>query len=416
MLATPEWIEEAAQRDALSTRLPGWLARVPLYRDRLAGAGLASPVPLSRLPTITKRDIRHNFPYNFLGNTAVLEALLDEERIELEHTSGTSEERTPLLLELGWWTRQERRALQRNRVVANALAGHPRRVTLASPVCGGEICYTGTPSRADRAVGDSLFLSLSRHPFLWGDADYERMVDEALEWSPGFLDVDPVYGVQFARYCERHDVRLPGLRFILASYEFVSGVHRRILERVFGVPVYNLYGSTETGHLLMEDEHGRMTPSYETAFLEVLDGDPQGRGDLVVTTLTNDYMPLIRYRIGDLVEPRPEGPRTDWRVHGRARDACVRPDGQRVTTWDVDQCFAPTPGIAHYELRHTAPRAWLLRYVPDHDGPSSAQARELQARLTDLLQAASVILQPVDALLALSSGKFQLLHPGLAPE
>lgn len=30
--------------------------------------------------------------------------------------------------------------------------------------------------------------------------------------------------------------------------------------------------------------------------------DEQGIGDLVVTTLTNDFMPLIRYRIGDLVE------------------------------------------------------------------------------------------------------------------
>jgi len=414
MLATPEWIEEAAQRDALNTRLPGWLARVPLYRDRLASAGLASPVPLGRLPTITKHDIRRNFPHNFLGNTAVIETLLEEERIELEHTSGTSEERTPLLLELGWWTRQERRALARNRVVAAALAHNHRRVTIASPVCSGDICYTGTPSRADRVLGDSLFLSLSRHPFLWGEADYERMAAEALEWGPGFLDVDPVYGVQFARYCERHGVRLPSLRFILASYEFVSVVHRRILERAFGVPVFNLYGSTETGHLLMQDEHGRMTPSYETAFLEVLDGDPQGRGDLVVTTLTNDYMPLIRYRIGDLVEPRSEGPRIDWRVHGRARDAYARPDGQRVTTWDVDQCFAPTPGIAHYELRHTSPRTWHLRYVPDREVPSPAQARDLQARLTDLLQAASVTLQPVDALLALSSGKFQLLHPGLA--
>ena len=31
-----------------------------------------------------------------------------------------------------------------------------------------------------------------------------------------------------------------------------------------------------------------------------MDADPDGVGDLVVTTLTNDYMPLLRYRIGDL--------------------------------------------------------------------------------------------------------------------
>jgi len=68
------------------------------------------------------------------------------------------------------------------------------------------------------------------------------MAAEAVEWQPQFLDVDPVYGVLFALYCERRGIRLPSLRFILGSYEFVSVVHRRILERVFGVPVFNIYG------------------------------------------------------------------------------------------------------------------------------------------------------------------------------
>ena len=147
------------------------------------------------------------------------------------------------------------------------------------------------------------------------------MAAEIAEWSPQFLDLDPVHGTRFALYCEQHGIRFPSLRFVLCSYEFVSVVHRRILNRVFGVPVFNLYGSTETGHLLMENERGEMKPSYDTAFLEIVDADEHGIGDLVVTTLTNDYMPLLRYRIGDLAERIERPYASDFVVHGRSRDA-----------------------------------------------------------------------------------------------
>ncbi len=248
-------------------------------------------------------------------------------KIELKSSTRPArrEERTPLLLARGWWDAQETLALRQNRLVADVLDEFPsaRRVTINSPVCGGDICYSTLPTSAERTVGNNLFLSLSRYPFLWNEADWEGLVAEAVEWQPLFLDVDPVYGVLFARFCERRGIRLPSLRFILCSYEFVSVVHRRILQRVFGVPVFNLYGTTETGHLLMENEQGEMTPSLETAFLEVVEPDARNVGTLVATTLTNDFMPLIRYRVGDLVERREQPYRTVYVVHGR-RTGCVR--------------------------------------------------------------------------------------------
>ena len=418
MLATPELIQEAALPYRLGQVLPRWLRDVPLYQR--AGdvpqprGDVISLAKLRRLPLITKHDIRHNFPHNFLRPGVELDALLDQDVVELEHTSGTSEERTPLLLGRGWWAEQEERALRLNPFVAGVLDEFPaaRRVTLNSPVCSGDICYSGVPSRADRVVGSALFVSLSRYPFLWSEAEMARMASEAADWQPHFLDVDPVYGALFALYCERRGIRLPSLRFVLASYEFVSLAHRRILERVFGVPVFNLYGSTETGHLLMETGRGEMRPSLETALLEVLNVDGQGIGELTVTTLTNEFMPLIRYRIGDLVERQERPYHTNYVVQGRAADAFVAPDGRRVTTWQVDQCLADLPGIAHYQLSERAVGEWLLRFVPDVTPPSAAQTDELRRRLALLLRAGNgLTLQQTDLLVPESSGKFRLGYP-----
>ncbi len=418
MLATLETINEAVQSQRLGAVLPRWLQEVPLYQT--LGASTANSAPafgsqtFAALPVITKGDIRTNFPKNFLRQGVDLEDLQEQGLIEVEHTSGTSEERTALILGQGWWAEQERRALDLNPFVAEVLRrGNPRRVTINSPSCSNDICYTGVPSKADRIVGNSLYVSLSRYPFLWGDADFARMTAETVEWNPEFLDVDPVYGVAFALYCERKGIRLPNLKFILASYEFVSVTHRSVLQRVFNVPVFNLYGSTETGHLLMEVGNGEMRPSSETGFLELLDTDAKGVGDLVVTTLSNDYMPLIRYRIGDLAK-REEWPYcTRYEVHGRAADALTAPDGRRVTVWDVDRCFDGIRGIAHYQVSQPSADTFLLRYVPDLETPQPSAVGELQERLSDLLGGIEAIkLQQVEGLLPESSGKFRLCYPG----
>jgi phenylacetate-CoA ligase len=418
MLATQELIQEAAQPYRLGQMLPRWLREVPLYQragDQPRPSGDAvSLAELRRLPLITKHDIRYNFPHNFLRPGVELEALLDQDMVELEHTSGTSEERTPLLLGRGWWAEQEARALRFNPFVAGVLDEYPaaRRVTINSPVCSGDICYSGVPSRADRVVGNALFVSLSRYPFLWSEAELARMAAETADWQPQFLDVDPVYGVLFALYCERRGIRLPSLRFVVASYEFVSIAHRRILERVFGVPVFNLYGSTETGHLLMETARGEMRPSLETALLEVLNIDGHGIGELTVTTLTNEFMPLIRYHIGDLVERQVRPYHTNYVVQGRAADAFVAPDGRRVTTWQIDQCLADLPGIAHYQLCERAAGEWLLRFVPDGTPPTTAQTEELRRRLAQLLGGGDgLAVQQTDLLVPESSGKFRLGYP-----
>jgi phenylacetate-CoA ligase len=417
MLATAELIHEAAQADKLAAVLPKYL-KAPLYSEAW---GYATPqnVPfvrsdLTRLPFITKQDIQHGFPVNFLGTGTDVDMLVESEAVELEYTSGTSETRTPLLLPRHWWVEQEKRALELNLHVARVLAKHPdaRRVNLSSPACSSEICYTGVPSHDERVVGNTLFLSLSRFPFLWSNSELNRMVEEAMDWQPRFLDVDPVYGVVFALFCERHGIRLPSLSFILCSYEFVSVVHRRILERAFGVPVFDLYGSTETGHLLMEDASGEMRPSLETALLEVVDAAPDGIGELAVTTLTNDFMPLIRYRIGDLVgrEEKPYG--TRYVLHGRKVDAFLNSEGNLITTRHLDQCFVGTEGAAHYQVGKTSNGQWLLRIVPDREGPKPDAIAELHARIARLVQPEGDLkVELTDLLMPELSGKFRLGYP-----
>jgi phenylacetate-CoA ligase len=421
MLATPELIREAGQIPQLAELLPRWRA-VPLYRNALASAENHSVetdalANFRRLPLLAKHKIRDGFPRNFLPAGQTLETLLENKLVELEHTSGTSEERVPVIFGRDWWNEQEERALRLNALVAGVLDKHPnaRRATLVPPACNGLTCPTVWMSREQRMAGNTLFVNLARIPFLLDDRELARMAGEIAEWSPQFLDLDPVHGARLALYCEQRGLRFPSLRFVLCSYEFVSVVHRRILERVFGVPVFNLYGSTETGHLLMENERGGMKSGHNTAFLEIVEAGPRGVGELVVTTLTNDYMPLLRYRIGDLAQRCVQPYETSFVIHGRARDALRAGDGQRVTTWQVDQCFVELPGILHYELRQNENGGCVLRFVPDGAGPTEAELRRVTSRLENLLCSRSEIAaEAMPVLLPTPSGKFRLTCPAVA--
>ncbi|MBC8095827.1 MAG: hypothetical protein H7Y43_08440, partial [Akkermansiaceae bacterium] len=130
-------------------------------------------------------------------------------------------------------------------------------------------------------------------------------------------------------------------------------------------------------------------------------------GNLIVTTLSNDYMPLLRYGIGDLAERNERSYGTDYIVHGRARDVLLAGDGQRVTTWQVDQCFAGVGGIAHYQLRQSPGGECRLRYVPESCGLDADSLRTLIARLESLLEN-PVTAESVPTLLPEASGKFRL--------
>jgi phenylacetate-coenzyme A ligase PaaK-like adenylate-forming protein len=420
MFTTSNIIDESGQKCRLTRLVPELLARIPLYQREhypTAAESERSDCELDaflEIPFITKSDLRIGFPKNFLGEDGDLDSLLADESVELEHTSGTSEERTPLLLKKGWWLEQEMDALRLNSFVASVLDENPRarRITINSPTCNNDICYTTVPSRDERIVGDSLSLSLSRHPFLWNTEELERMAAEAVEWNPVFLDLDPVYGVIFAIHCEKHGIKLPALRFVLCSYEYVSDVHRRILSRVFGVPVLTLYGATESGHLLMEDAHGGLVPSTETAYLEIVHEDVHGIGRLVTTTFTNEYMPLLRYQLGDLASVREISGHEHYFIHGREKDSLHLADGRRITTRDVDACFASVTGIIHYQLVQQSDEIFLLKYVADVSAPEKTVLTALKKRIEDLLDAnGRVTLAQTDLILPEGSGKFRLLVP-----
>jgi phenylacetate-CoA ligase len=131
--------------------------------------------------------------------------------------------------------------------------------------------------------------------------DYTRLLNR---FKPRYL-----YGYvsMLAAYAEFLQSTGTGLKFdlqaVVTTSEVLTPSHRQLFREVFRTNVYNEYGCGELGTIAHECEKGRMHINAENLVVEILDGERPcvaGEiGELVMTDLNNEGMPLIRYRLGD---------------------------------------------------------------------------------------------------------------------
>jgi phenylacetate-CoA ligase len=125
------------------------------------------------------------------------------------------------------------------------------------------------------------------------------------------IAADPTWLVSLSEIAEKEGP-FP-LKLIIAAGDRMTEVYRSYVERFWKCPVILGYGSTEQGGgTAMEclRREGYHLDEYNFLF-EIADPDPEGYGELVVTTLSRRTMPLIRYRVRDVTrfvdEPCPCG-------------------------------------------------------------------------------------------------------------
>ncbi len=183
------------------------------------------------------------------------------------------------------------------------------------------------------------------------------------------------------------------------------------LERLWGARAYSTYASSETITTFCEctaQQGGHLHPSL--AVVEILDDDgrpvPSGSaGEVVVTPLAIEGMPLIRFRTGDVSflrdEPCPCG-RTSPRlgpIIGRKKQM-LKVRGTTLYPQAVYSVLEETPGMSEYYVEATSEED-LSDHIRVHvalkDG--GAGVAEIEARLQARLRVKpEVVLEAEDAI------------------
>jgi phenylacetate-CoA ligase len=139
----------------------------------------------------------------------------------------------------------------------------------------------------------------------------------------------------FAR--DQNITNLP-IESILTTAEVLTDEARTVIEEVFGAPVFDRYGCEELSVIASECEaHDGLHVNAENLYLEIEGGNDQEPGEIIITDLVNDGMPLIRYRTEDMSMLMPGScscgrtlPRLK-KVYGRHTDFLYTPEGRMIS-------------------------------------------------------------------------------------
>lgn len=143
----------------------------------------------------------------------------------------------------------------------------------------------------------------------------------------------------FARMLKKENVQAYRPTGIITSAEVLTPEDRKVIEEVMGAPVFNRLGCRDVSIIASEcDRHDGLHLCAEALYVEIIRDNrpakPGEIGEIVITDMLNDPMPLIRYRIGDsaaLMEGEcacgRQLPRLD-KIEGRVTDFLVALDGR----------------------------------------------------------------------------------------
>jgi phenylacetate-CoA ligase len=244
----------------------------------------------------------------------------------------------------------------------------------------------------------------------------------ALErYDPVVLHAYPSSVAALAAWLEAHGRCYGGggaqaLRGVLTSSETLAPAVRALVERTFGVRVFDWYGQAERVAAIGSCEAGSYHVLTDYGGVELLEGEAveDGSRELVGTTLNNPAMPLQRYRTGDRVLPGDGRPCPCGRVFptvqaviGRQERIVTLPDGRMVAR--LDRVFqGHDRHLIEGQVLYANDGRFRLRVVAGPGFTAHAESRLVAAFLLRV-PGADVVVERVAAIPRGPNGKFEFI-------
>lgn len=411
-LAQSEWWPAgqlaAASADQLAALLRHARDTVPAYAQRLAGLPLDDPQALMgawhELPLLRRADVQA------LGDELHSRAVpADHGQIIEYHTSGsTGRPLSGVETELSHFffgALNLREHLWQRRDVGGTFAA------IRTEVADTRLPGWGRAIEAVFKTGPAVTLPIH--------TPVERQIDWLLEQNPDYLLTHPSNLRGLLLLAQQHGVKPARLRGLGSFGEQLPDDLRTLCRDVWSLPLADVYSCEEAGYIALQcpqvAEHYHV--QAENLLVEVLDaaGRPcaaGATGEVVLTTLHNFAMPLIRYALGDFAQVGPPCPcgrglQVLRRIHGRARNLLRLPDGsQHWPSFPAQDWLAVAP-VRQFRLRQTAAERIEVELVttrPLEAAEESALRQMLQRRLGHPFQ---IVLQTVAGIPRSPGGKFE---------
>ncbi len=268
---------------------------VGYYRDKMTSRGVSideikSIADISKLPFLSKDDLREAYPYGLLGAPL-------KDCIRIQSTSGTTGKRV-----IAFYTQNDIDLWDDCCARAIVAAGGTKEDVCQ--VCYGYGLFTGGMG----LHGGSQKVGCLTVPMSSGNTDRQLQFMEDLQST--ILCCTPSYAAYLGESIKERGI---GDRIHLKAGIFGaepwSEEMRIDIQNSLGLKAYDIYGLTELsgpGVAFECSEQSGMHINEDHFYAEIIDPDtgevlPEGtQGELVITSLDKEAFPLIRYRTRDI--------------------------------------------------------------------------------------------------------------------
>jgi phenylacetate-CoA ligase len=390
----------------------------PLQRQRFAAAGvhpddLHDLSDLARFPFTTKTDLRDAYPFGLF-------AVPQDRIVRLHASSGTTGRPTVVgytARDLDVWAEVMARSIR-------AAGGRPGDMVHNAFGYGLFTGGMGFHAGAER-------LGCTVVPVSGGMT--ERQVMLITDFRPRIIFGTPSYMLSIIDEFRRKglDPEQTSLEIGLFGAEPWTPAMRDEIESALGIRAFDLYGLSEIiGPGVAVDcaddpRDGGMTIWEDHFYPEIIDPEtgavlPEGAwGELVLTTLTKEGLPMVRYRTRDLTRLLPGRSRPFRRmsrVTGRSDDM-INLRGVKVFPTQIEELILGIPGLdPHFQIELSRPErmdrmAILAEAQPGHAAPDAraALAHDLAHRVKSVIGVSCTVLVQEPGTVPRSEGKAKRL-------
>jgi len=331
---------------------------VPYYRQRLDEAGVSPEdiqtlKDLEKIPFTTKSDLRDAYPFGMF-------AVSTDDIVEIHTTSGTTGKPT-----VSGYTEKDLEIW--GEVVARALSmAHATKKDIVQN-CYGYGLFTGGLGvhYGGQKIGCTVI------PISAGNT--QRQIEVIQDFKSTIITCTPSYAMYLAEVLEREEIPKEDIKLKAGVFgaEMWTEEMRAEIERRLNVSALNIYGLTEiigpgVAQECMEKNGLHIFDDHfypEVVDPQTLETLPEGeKGELVLTTLTREGMPVLRFRTRDITALR-SGECGCGRTHvkmdritGRSDDM-LKIRGVIVFPSQIERALLKIPGMEpHYQIIASRPQ------------------------------------------------------------
>jgi len=400
----------AFQLQRLRDLLQDVATHVPYYRALFEQQGLDpssvhNTIDLQRLPFLTKSIIRANS--EALRNT-------NAQGLARFNTGGSSGE--PLVFFIG------------NKRISHDVAAKWRAtrwwdVDIGDP----EIVVWGSPielSKQDhiKAWRDKLLRTHLLPAFEMSASKLDQFIGIIREVKPRMLFGYPSALTHIAKHAQKRGIKMTdlGIKVAFVTSERLYDEQRHIIGQAFNCKVANGYGSRDAGFIAHECPAGNMHLTADDIVVEIINDagqvQPAGvAGEIVVTHLSTNDFPFIRYRTGDIAALGDQ-PCSCGRglpllqdIQGRSTDFVVATDGTVLHGLSLVYILRDLPGVQAFKVIQESRALTRVLLVADEHF-SNVSLTLIQSGFKRRLGAeVTVVVDLVDQIEAEKSGKYRYI-------